>query len=151
VHNTSGSKLNVRAHEARWIGLDVDAKAHRVFWPGMGNVTIERNIYFGSSAALEGEEEESPGAGNELAADPITPTTQIPTDQPDQPDPPALAEIDESDDEDDEPEQLKPPVPAVPLRRSSRNRKPSHIIWDLQTGEGTAPTHHAPSQIIPPP
>ena len=28
VHNASGSKLNVRAREARWLGLDVDTKAH---------------------------------------------------------------------------------------------------------------------------
>jgi hypothetical protein len=41
VHNASGSKLNVRTRGAHWIGLDVDAKAHRVFWPGMGNVTVE--------------------------------------------------------------------------------------------------------------
>jgi hypothetical protein len=28
VHNASGSKLNVHAREACWLGLDVDAKAH---------------------------------------------------------------------------------------------------------------------------
>jgi transposase InsO family protein len=28
VHNPSGSKLNVHAREAQWIGLDVDMKAH---------------------------------------------------------------------------------------------------------------------------
>jgi hypothetical protein len=58
VHNASGSKLNIRACEARWLGLDIDTKAHQVFWPGMGNVTVERNVYFGASASLEGEEED---------------------------------------------------------------------------------------------
>lgn len=151
VHNSGGSKLNVRAREARWLGLDVDAKAHRVFWPGMGNVTVERNVYFGTSAPLEGEEEESPGAGSEQAADPPTPTSSTPIDpiDPLDPlDPPSLAEIDDDDDDDDEPEQRKPPVP---LRRSSRIRKPSRILRDLQSGAGVTSTRSASSKTAPAP
>ena len=41
VHNPKGSKLNVRACQAHWLRLDVDAKAHRVYWPTTGNVTVE--------------------------------------------------------------------------------------------------------------
>jgi len=41
VHDANGSKLNVCTHEGRWLGFDVDAQAHRVFWPGPGNVTVE--------------------------------------------------------------------------------------------------------------
>jgi hypothetical protein len=114
----------------------------------MGNVTVERNVYFGTSAQLEGEEEDSPEAGIELAADPSTPTSSTPIDQPDLTNLPTLAELDESDNEDDEPEQ---PKPTVPLRRSSRNRKPSRILRDLQSGEGTTSTRRAPSRIVPPP
>ena len=83
VHNASRSKLNVRAREACWIRLDVDTKAHRVFWPSMGNVTVERNVYFGASASLEGEEDDLPGKSSEQTADPPTPTSSTPIDQPD--------------------------------------------------------------------
>ena len=83
VHNASGSKLNVRACEACWLGLDVDVKAHQVFWSGMGNVTVERNVYFGASASLKGEEEDLLGKSSEQTADPPTPTSSTPIDQPD--------------------------------------------------------------------
>jgi transposase InsO family protein len=33
VHDASGSKLDARAREGRWLGLDTDAWAHLVFWP----------------------------------------------------------------------------------------------------------------------
>ena len=42
-------------------------------------------------------------------------------------------------------------MPAVLLRHSSHNCKPSCILRDLQSGEGTTSTHHAPLQIVPPP
>ena len=154
VHNANGSKLNVRAREARWLGLDVDAKAHRIYWPGMGNVTVERNVYFGTeaeSAPLEGEEEDLPVADGEQAADPPTPTSLTPidqTDQLDQSDQPELAEIDDDDEEEDEPER---PKPSVPLRRSSRIRKPSRILRDLQSGAGITSTRSASSKVVPPP
>jgi len=41
VHNSKSLKLNVRTREARWLGLDIDMKAHHVYWPGPGNVTVE--------------------------------------------------------------------------------------------------------------
>ena len=139
VHNASRSKLNVHAREARWLGLDVDAKAHQVFWPGMGNVTVERNVYFGASASLEGEEDDLPGKSSEQTADPPTPTSSTPIDQPDpgdQPDrsnPISPSPIDEDGDEDNKPKQPKSPAP---LHRSSRIWKPSRIVWDLQSGAG---------------
>src|SRR5258707_11485340 len=55
VHNANGSKLDVRAHEARWLGFNVDTRAHRVFWPGPDNVTVKQNVYFGTLALLKGE------------------------------------------------------------------------------------------------
>jgi len=56
VHDPDRSKLDVRAREARWLGFDVDAKIHRVLWSGPGTVSVERNVYFGTSAQFEGEE-----------------------------------------------------------------------------------------------
>src|SRR5882757_3137066 len=122
-------------------------KAHRVFWPSAGNVTVERNIYFGMSAPLKGEEEDSPGGSSEQAADPSTPTYSTPIDQPDPGDqqdrsnPISPSVTDEDGDEDDEPERPKLPTP---LCRSSRIRKPSRILRDLQSGARVAPTHSAP-------
>ncbi len=47
VHNNTGSKLDARATEARWIGYDSDSThAHRVYWLGKGSVSVERNIKF---------------------------------------------------------------------------------------------------------
>jgi hypothetical protein len=41
VHDAAGSKLDPRVKQGRWIGLDIDAQAHRMYWPGNGNVTVE--------------------------------------------------------------------------------------------------------------
>ena len=80
VHNAAGSKLDVCACKACWLGLDVDARAHRVFWPGAGNVTIECNVYFGATALLKGEHNNLSIAGSEQAATPhITSITPIST------------------------------------------------------------------------
>jgi Reverse transcriptase (RNA-dependent DNA polymerase) len=151
VHNASGSKLDVRAREARWLGLDVDAKAHRVYWPRTGTVSVERNVYFSTSASLEGEEEDSQRANSEQIADPPhTPTSSTsidPIDPIDQPDLPDLEEIDEEDEEGDEPEQ---PAPPVELRCSTRIRKPSRILRDLQAGKGTTSTRRTSPLTVPP-
>lgn len=65
VHSTDGSRLHAHMCEARWLRLNVDARAHCVYWSGSGNITVEWNIYFETSAQLEGEEEESSVEGNE--------------------------------------------------------------------------------------
>jgi transposase InsO family protein len=85
VHDMSGAKLNVQARRARWIGFDVDVHAHRVYWPGSGNVSVERNIYFGPSAHLEGENLNSPNNEGEPTATPPAPPTPAPPDPPQTP------------------------------------------------------------------
>jgi len=136
VHNATGSKFDARACEARWIGPDVDAKAHRIFWPRPGNVTVERNVYFGTSAQLEGEEENLPVASSEQPAAPPSPSNSNITLMPEMP------TLEEADDDDAKPEaepqqqqqqQQKPPKPP---RRSGRIWQPSRIIRDLQSGKG---------------
>lgn len=76
----------------------------------MENITVERNIYFGASAVLEGEEEDSSSVGIEPATNAPTPITSTPIDQPDLPNVPNLADINTNNNDDDEPEQPKPPV-----------------------------------------
>ena len=50
VHNTTSAKIDVQVCQARWISLDMDTCAYRMYWPGSRNVTVEQNIYFGTSA-----------------------------------------------------------------------------------------------------
>src|SRR6266849_8487652 len=47
VHSDSGTKLDGRASEARWVGYDEDSThAHRIYWPDTHKVSVERNIRF---------------------------------------------------------------------------------------------------------
>lgn len=130
VHNTNGSKLDVHAHEGHWLGFDVNVWAHHVFWPGPGNVTVEWNIYFGTSALPEGQGGEIPAIQSEQPAAQSTPSTPAPTTPlaapPKTPAPPT-------------PMPDSPPVDPPPLlHRSTRLQKPSHLMRNLQSGEGTS-------------
>ena len=140
-------KLHPRTREARWLSLDTDVRAHQVYWPGPGNVTVERNIYFGMTASLEGEGEEAPAANSEQTVAPGTPTSPPTTNLPDLSEMPAKTPADDDDDDDDgdgEPEpkpeskkkQVQPEQQPTQLRRSMHNRRPSHQIRDLQSSEG---------------
>ena len=116
----------MRARGARWLGFDVDARAHHVFWPGPGNVTVERNVYFGTTAQFEGEETMIPTLQSEQSDTPHTPSTpSTPQTQPALP-PPAIT-----------PASAPAPTPSEPpqLRHSTRTRKPSRLVRDLQSGE----------------
>jgi transposase InsO family protein len=132
VHNATRSKFDARAREARWIGPDVNAKAHCIFWPRLGNVTVKRNVYFRTSAQLEGEEDNLPVTDSEQPNAPPSPSNSNITIMPETP------TIEDADNEDDEPEaeqqqqqqQQKPPEPP---RRSGRISKPLCIICDLQS------------------
>jgi hypothetical protein len=56
VHDPTGLKLDACACKRRWLGFDVELQAHHVYWPNCCNVSVERSVYFGLSAQLEGEE-----------------------------------------------------------------------------------------------
>ena len=131
VHDATGSKLDMRACEARWLGYDTDTKTHRVYWPDSGTVAIERNVYFGTAAPLEGEQNIIvPTIRGEQPAAPhipsMPPTATPPT-----------------------PAQDSAPEPPVQLRRSTRPRKPSRLVRDLQSGEGTAAASHMRGLQLP--
>ena len=70
VHSVDRSKLDPRAREAHWLGPDIDARAHRIFWPVSGTVSVERNVHFGTSAQLEKEEEDNVPGSEQNAAPP---------------------------------------------------------------------------------
>ena len=65
-------------HEVRWLGLDVDARAHCVFWPGLGNVMVEHNVYFGLTVLLEGEQKLSIAGSKQTAAPSVSISTPLP-------------------------------------------------------------------------
>ena len=75
VHSPGRSKLDPRAKEVRWLGVDVDARTHCIFWPAFGKVSVERDVYFGPSAQLEGEESilDATGEGINLPDKPSAP------------------------------------------------------------------------------
>jgi hypothetical protein len=58
VHSTSKAKLNVCAHQACWLGFNLNVHAHHIYWPDSGSTTVKNNIYFGSSAPLKREEDD---------------------------------------------------------------------------------------------
>ena len=147
VHSTDQSKLHPCAREAQWLGFDTDTKAHRVYWPGPGNVTIKWNIYFKMTASLEGEDEEALAANSKQAVALGTPTSPPMTNQPDLSKMPPLTPVyDNDDDGDGEPDpdpdpepkmkQVQPEPQPTQLHQSMCNRRPLRAIWDLQSKEG---------------
>ena len=135
VHDSDGSKLDVHANEAHWLGFDVDAGAHRVYWPGPGTVTVEGNVYFAASALSEGEDSYIPTLRGEQSDASTTPTTSS------SPVPPAASASTPSPSAPvpqvtDNPPVKAPPSQLPPLRHSTRTEKPSRLVRDLQSGEG---------------
>ena len=138
VHSPGGSKLDPRAKEARWLGVDVDARTHCIFWPASGKVSIERDVYFGPSAQLEGEESilDAPGEGINLPDKPSAPQPAKPPPQEQAAAPPPAL---------DSAKTLQP----VPLRQSTRNWKPSRPVCDLLSGTGTTDSSTARTLKLP--
>ena len=47
VYNVTGSNLDARANQARWVGYDADSMhAHRIYWPSTKRISIERDVKF---------------------------------------------------------------------------------------------------------
>ncbi|KAF7326533.1 Transcription factor [Mycena venus] len=47
------SKIDIQAKPCRWVGIDAHAKGHRIYWPELRKISIERNVRF------EGEPDET--------------------------------------------------------------------------------------------
>jgi len=48
-------KLEPRAKECCFVGIDSELKGYRIYWPGKNCVSVERDVYFDESEALEPE------------------------------------------------------------------------------------------------
>ena len=46
VHDTSGTKLDMRARDGHWVGFDPESDGHRIYFPDHGIISIERSIAF---------------------------------------------------------------------------------------------------------
>jgi hypothetical protein len=46
VHVTTGGKLEVKAEEATFVGVDQESKGYRIWWAAKRKVSIERNVTF---------------------------------------------------------------------------------------------------------
>ncbi len=141
VHNANGSKLDVHACEAHWLGFNVNTRAHRVFWPGLGNMTVKQNVYFGTPAPLEGEGRTMQVAGSKQADAPPSPSTSPAPKESDMfshAKTPTPMHTNESE--------LQAEPPAQP-RCSAHLQKPSCIMHNIQSGEGI-PVQHVPGLQI---
>ena len=97
VHNPSGTKLDARALQARWVGYNADSThAHRVYWPGKNSVSVERNVKFVSPNVTI----------NTLP--PSYASTMAPAQAPPAPPPAALAPV-------------QPPAPQIPQASAPRS------------------------------
>jgi hypothetical protein len=137
VHNITGTKLDARATEGYWVGIDDESKAHRIYWPEKRSVTVERSVKFipneaqGVNVPLEGGHEDFEFVKQKESAE--------------------IQEFDgeaEPDIDDDEP--VKWPISPEPSDerpnidstdeggRGKRIRKESEYVRRIREGEGSA-------------
>jgi hypothetical protein len=106
VHDDSGTKLDGRASEARWVGYDEDSThAHRVYLPDTHRVSVERNVRFTAQAVTVSMPTSKP-------PQPVAPPSQSQKSVP-QP-PPATSSGEEEVEVEDELEDQTPPTSAAP-------------------------------------
>ncbi|KAG6327984.1 hypothetical protein ID866_11105 [Astraeus odoratus] len=46
VHDTTGSKLDMRAKDGHWVGFDPESDGHHIYWPGSQSIGVERSVIF---------------------------------------------------------------------------------------------------------
>ncbi len=143
VHDPEGSKLDPCARAGHWIGFDIESCGHRVYRAVNKAVGVEQNVYFTVAERLEGESLDVPTSKtlNEPCAALIAPPPSAPSTQPAPPPQPVPVPA--------------PPSPPLPLsslsevkamlpepqpERSTRLRKPSQVVQELQVGVGVAST-----------
>lgn len=78
VHLTDSRKLDTRAEEAVFVGINAESKAYRVYWPGRCKVSVERNVTFTPSTVTVADDVVAEGEPNVSSAQ-MTPATDAPT------------------------------------------------------------------------
>jgi len=143
VHAVDHLKLSPHMCEAHWLRPDINACAHCIFWPVSQTIGVKQNVYFGTSAQLEGEEGSMDIPNSEQTAVPPSPSTAS---SPDLPNTPSITETSSSASMSQHKQQAVPPTE---LHCSTRMHKPSCTICDIQSGIGVMPTHSSSRQSTP--
>ena len=68
-------KLEPRAEECRFMGINDKSKGYRIYWPGKNRVSVERDGYFNENKALQPEEAPVEGGNDDLLTNPEHPHT----------------------------------------------------------------------------
>jgi hypothetical protein len=121
VHLQDAGKLEARAEEAVYVGVDDQSKGYRIYWPGKRRVSVERNVTFVPRTVIvnadildEGESEasaEMPSTSDNVQH--VTPTSQAPKTPP----------------------QTTQPLPVPKTPRTTRVRPPVGYYRALNQGE----------------
>src|SRR6266404_4182170 len=120
VHNPSGSKLDARANQARWVGYDGESThAHRIYWQNTNTISVDRNIKFIETF-------------KDITIQPDL-TQIIPVPPPQSPQQPTSQQIPHATPQ----PTSQPPQP----RQSQRVPKPSQIVQQIAQGEFTTGAH----------
>ena len=152
VHDTSGTKLDMRARDGHWVGFDPESDGHRIYFPDRGIIGVERSIAFEQreravpvvplTASVQGEQkavsvessrvessrvkssrvESPPRTDNQHTSPPET-TDNVPTS--------SNANTDHLG------PNFETPNPQPPPRHSTRQRFESEYFKRLREGEGT--------------
>ncbi len=73
VHDPDGSKLDLCAHEGRWIGFNIELCGHHMYWSSSRSVSVKQNVYFTAAEWLEGEKLDVPTSKTLLTEPRATP------------------------------------------------------------------------------
>ena len=154
VHTDSGTKLDRHSVPAHWIGYDADSTyAHHIYWPETQKVSVERNIKFSDNSVTVRVIPLTPGkTPAPRPRIPLTPPPATIKDVPDEDDQPRFEYDDDGESKievEGELESATPTLVQTPARRvtpqptnqptwqSSRIRKPSVKMRQIQAGEGS--------------
>lgn len=87
VHSPEGGKLEARAKESIFVGVDEESKGFRIYWPEKRRISIERNVSFVPTIVQMGDVPDE-GESSKMLADTsssgvqhVTPTVQAPAAQ----------------------------------------------------------------------
>jgi hypothetical protein len=127
VHLQDVGKLDARAEEAVFVGIDAQSKAYRIYWAGKRRVSVERNVTFPPTSVnvaddvLAKGESTTPGA-SEVSAQ----TTSQANGQLTSPETPST------------PTRTPQPAETPPALRATRTRPPPGYYASLHEGEVAA-------------
>ena len=120
------SKLDGRAEEGRWVGIDPNTEdGHRIYWPARRRVRVERNVVFDNSEIISLPEiSDLVDAPKNDTPTPNQPLNVIETHVPDAASTPPTP-------------QPTPQQAPTPETRPSRTKQPSRYVRQLMSGAGT--------------